>query len=57
LWQRGLSDAVLHAPEIAAMIAAGEVRVRQTPVQQASSADAETTPETQASRRRRASKE
>lgn len=56
LWQRGLSDAVLRAPEIAAMIAAGEVRVRQAPVK-TSSADAETTPETQAPRRRRASKD
>jgi hypothetical protein len=52
LWQRGLSDAVLHAPEIVAMITAGALRVRQAPVH-ASSADAETTPETQAPLRRR----
>lgn len=56
LWQRGLSDAVLHSEEVAAMIASGAVRVRQAPVQ-ASSEDAETTPETQAPRRRRASKD
>jgi hypothetical protein len=56
LWQRGLPLGVLRSSEIAAMIAAGTLRVRQAPAQ-ASSADAETPHDPQAPRRRRASKD
>lgn len=56
LWQRNLPEAVLRAPEIAAMIQSGDLRVRQAPAG-SSSAEVVTTPETQAPRRRRASQD